>query len=170
MTKTESPLARELVEKQLVAFLTKGQAHVTLQAAVEDLSAEMRAAVPENMPYSVWQLVEHLRFAQRDILNFCRNSDGRGGEYEAPTWPDDYWTPEPGPKNETAWKTSLRQIDVDLEEFCELLQDEEQDLTAAFAWGDGQNLLREALLIGDHNAYHVGEIVAVRRALGCWGK
>jgi hypothetical protein len=170
MAYSNATVSREQVQQQLIAFLTKGQAHVTLEAAVDDLSAEMRSEVANGLPYSVWQLVEHLRFAQRDILNFCRNSDGKGGAYEAPAWPDDYWTPEPAPKNEMEWKTSLRQIEVDLEEFCELLQDESIDLTEPFAWGDGQNLLREALLIGDHNAYHVGEIVAVRRALGCWGK
>lgn len=165
-----SSLDRAAVIQQLVPFLTEGQAHISLDGALQRLPADMRGAVPEGMPYSIWQLVEHLRIAQRDILDFSLNRGPGGGKYRRRDWPKDYWVRERAPQNDGEWKTSLRAIADDLNEFCSLLQDTKQDLTEKFPWGNGQDLLREALLIGDHNAYHVGEIVAVRRALGCWKK
>jgi len=169
MAKTAA-LTRKDVSAQLIAFLTKPQAHITLDGALNGLPASMRGKIPEGMPYSIWQLVEHLRIAQRDILLFSQNSDGQGGKYSAPKWPDDYWVEERAPRNPAAWKASLTSIASDLEEFCNLLSDKKSDLMKKFPWGEGQNLMREALLIGDHNAYHIGEVVAVRRALGCWKK
>ncbi len=166
----QATVSRQQIVQQLVAFLTQPQAHITLEGALKDLPANARASVAEGMPYSVWQLVEHLRIAQQDILLFSRNSDGKDGKYAAPDWPADYWVSERGPASEDAWQASLAAIAADTKAFCALLSDDKSDLTGKFPWGDGQNLLREALLIGDHSAYHVGEIVAVRRALGCWKK
>lgn len=160
-----SDLDREL-RKQLLALLKKAQAHATFDDAVKDMPVELRGVVPEGLPYSVWQLVEHIRIAQRDILDFSDNADG---SYKELKWPDDYWPKEPTPPSEDAWQKSIDSYHADLKAFEKLV--ETRDLAEVFAWADdGQNLLREAFLIADHVAYHVGEIIAVRRMLGVWKK
>lgn len=153
------------VVQQLVALLTKGQAHVTLEDAVADFPAAQRGVRPEGLPYSAWQLVEHLRIAQRDIVDF---SNPPAGGYQAKEWPKAYWPEAAEPPSESSWQVTLAAIEADRERFVALLQQPEVDLLAPFAWGEGQNLLREALLIADHSAYHVGELVVLRRLLGCW--
>lgn len=157
-------LDREL-RKQLSALLKKAQAHATFDDAVKDMPANLRGVAPEGLPYSVWQLVEHIRIAQRDILDFCRNADG---SYKELKWPDDYWPKSAEPPSSDAWQKSIDNYHHDLSEFETLIT--HGDLAKPFAWGDGQNLLREAFLIADHVAYHVGEIIAVRRMLGAWAK
>ena len=147
--------------KQLGALLEGGQAHAGFEEAVRELPMHLQGVVPAGLPYSSWQIVEHLRNAQRDILDF---SDNAGGTYRPLDWPRQYWPADAAPPDERAWETCVQAIRDDRATFLKLLL--EGDLVTPFAWGDGQNLLREALLISDHNAYHVGELVVIRRLLG----
>lgn len=153
------------LRKQLVALLRGGQAHAGFEAAVKDFPVKLRASVAHGLPYSAWQLVEHLRIAQRDILNF--SSPPTGG-YHPLRWPEEYWPKSPEPPSAGAWDGCLDAIRSDLKKFEALIARPEAELTKPFRWGEGQNLLREALLIADHTAYHVGEIVVLRRLLGAW--
>ena len=154
------------LRRELVTLLDGGKAHATLDAAVKGFPAELRGVTPEGLPYSGWQIVEHLRIAQRDILDFSDNGDG---SYKPMKWPDDYWPKEAAPPDEKAWEDSLAQTRADREAFDKLLHAaDDAELVQAFPWGDGQNLLHEALLIADHNAYHTGELIVVRRLLGAW--
>lgn len=161
-TETKDPLIT-----QLVALLNGGQAHATLDDAVKDFPAADRGKVPANLPYSAWQILEHLRLAQRDILNFCAPPTGG---YQHMKWPEDYWPKSPEPPSEHAWGHAITAIREDLKKFEALLTKPGADLHKAFLWGEGQTLLREALLIADHNAYHLGELVVIRRLLGNWHK
>ncbi len=153
----------EGVRGQLKALLDGGQAHATFEEAVSELAPEFHGRVPDGLPYSPWQLLEHTRIAQRDILDFSANTTGT---YKPLKWPEEYWPADPQPPNATAWDASVEHVRKDREAFEELLED--GDLLAVFPWGTGQNLLRQALLIGDHGSYHVGELIAVRRLLGAW--
>ena len=154
------------LKRQVVALLDGGQAHATLEDAVKDMPAELRGVAPQGLPYSAWQIVEHLRIAQRDILDFCRNEDG---SYKPLAWPADYWPRQAEPPDDHSWSASIAALRKDRLEFDKLLESSNDEaLVKTFAWGDGQHLLREALLIADHNAYHVGELVVVRRLLGAW--
>lgn len=150
--------------KQLEALLEGGQAHAGFDAAVKSMPFPLQGVVPEHLPYSAWQILEHLRIAQRDILDFSTNADGGG--YKHLEWPAAYWPTQPAPPDESAWSACVAAIVADRERFESLLHD--GDLVTPFPWGDGQNLLREALLIADHAAYHVGELIVVRRLLGAW--
>ncbi len=153
---------KELV-KTLEQLLEGGQAHATFDDAVKHLPAKLRGVVPDGMPYSIWQLVEHIRITQWDILEFSRDP-----KHKSPSWPEGYWPKETAPVDEAAWKKCLAQIKSDLKEFIDLLKDPDVDLYAPFPHGDGQHLLREALLIADHTSYHTGEIIVLRRLLGAW--
>ena len=152
-------------EQKLVQEITKlligGGAHVTFSDAIKEIKPEIRDAKPANIPYSIWQLIEHMRIAQWDMLQFCKDA-----AHQSPKWPDDYWPEESGPASEEAWTGAIRQIDDDLDEFIELV--EHADLFQPLEHGDGQNVLREAFQIADHNAYHIGEIIAIRRFLNDW--
>ena len=153
----------EELRKELIFQLRGGNAHAKFEDAVDSFPAKLRGTVPENLPYSAWQLLEHLRIAQADILKFSDNADG---SYKEMTWPDAYWPKSPAPASASAWDKSVQQVLDYRERFIKLLQ--AGDLFAPFPWGDGQTLLREAVLIVDHNAYHIGELVAVRRLLKAW--
>ena len=155
------------LRKQLIALLHGGQAHVTFDDAVKDLPANLRDVVPANIPYSAWQLLEHLRITQRDILNF---SAPPTGGYHPIKWPDDYWPKSPQTPSAHAWDHAIAEIHSDLKHFIALIENPSADLYRPVRWGDGQNLLREALLIADHTAYHLGELVVLRRLLGAWNK
>lgn len=146
---------------ELSKLLLGGSAHASFSDAVKGLNPKLRGIKPENMPYSIWQLVDHIRIAQWDMLQFSKDAD-----HQSPKWPDDYWPKESEPADEDAWKGSIEQIESDLDEFIELL--EHSDIYQPLEHGDGQNILREALQMADHNAYHIGEIVAIRRFLGDW--
>ena len=150
---------------QLVALLDGGQAHATFADAVKNFPANLRGSVPNGLPYSAWQLLEHMRIALKDILDF---SAPPTGGYHGMKWPDAYWPKEPAPASPEAWDRSVAAIDSDLEKFKALLLKPGADLAKPFLWGTGQNLLREALLIADHQAYHIGELVLLRRLLGAW--
>lgn len=151
--------------QQLLALLRGGQAHATFDQAVESYPAEHYATVPDGLPYSAWQLVEHLRIAQRDILNF---SAPPTGGYHPMQWPADYWPRSSAPPFTHSWQNSIEAIHADREKFEALLVKPGADLYRPFLWGDGQNLLREALLTADHNSYHVGELIVLRRLLKIW--
>ena len=151
----------KIVIDELTKLLLGGSAHISLQDALEGLQPRLRDIKPDHMPYSIRQLVEHIRIAQWDMLQFCRDA-----EYKSPKWPDEYWPKESAPEDEDAWNGALSQINSDLDEFIELM--EHGDLYLKIPHGEGQTILREALQIADHNAYHIGEIVAIRRILGDW--
>ena len=153
------------LKKQLLALLRGGNAHLNLEAAVEDFPIEARGQVPTSLPYSAWQLLEHLRITQQDILNF---SAPPTGGYHALQWPEQYWPKSAEPPTPQAWNNTVASIHADREKFEALLMRPGADLFRPFLWGNGQNLLREALLIADHNAYHLGELIVLRRLLGVW--
>jgi len=158
---------RDETVKQLIVLIDGGQAHASFDDAVKDFPAVLRGSVPHSLPYSAWQLLEHLRIAQHDILNF---SAPPTGGYQPMQWPEHYWPKSAEPPTAYAWDHSIASIHSDREKFKALLARPDVDLFKPFRWGDGQNLLREALLIADHNAYHLGEIVMLRRLLGAWHK
>jgi len=169
MAKTPQSTNAETDEilKQLLALLDGGQAHATLDEVVEGFPAKLRGTVPDGLPYSAWQVLEHLRITQRDILEF---SAPPTGGYHPIAWPEGYWPKSPEPPSADAWEASVAAIRKDLKAFKDLIIRPGADLYKPFRWGEGQNLLREALLIADHNAYHLGELVVLRRLLGAWGK
>jgi hypothetical protein len=166
-TKTKGALAKAL-ETELTALLEGGHAHATFDAAVKDFPAELRGKVPKGLPYSAWQIVEHLRIAQQDMLEF---SDNAKGTYKEKKWPDEYWPREAAPPNAKAWDKTIGAIHADRKAFLELLNKADKAaLIGPFAWSKDQSLLKEALQIADHNAYHIGELIVVRRLLGAWKK
>lgn len=167
MPKTESTTRTDsAVRKHVIDLLSSGHAHATFADAVKGLAPEMRGRSPAGSPHSVWELVEHIRLAQDDIVHFSRNTDG---SYKELPWPEAYWPSSPAPDSDRAWNESLRAVEEGRRAMEALVADESLDLYAPFPWGDGQTLLRQALLLADHNSYHVGEIVLVRRMLGAWG-
>lgn len=155
------------LRKQLLTLLKGGEAHATFDDAVKDFPSDLRGKVPSSLPYSAWQLLEHMRIAQRDILNF---SAPPTGGYHPLKWPDAYWPESPEPPSASSWDETIAAIHKDRDHFEVLIQKPEADLFKAFRWGNGQNLLREALLIADHTAYHLGELIVLRRLLGIWHK
>ena len=151
------------VREQLARLLAWTDAHVGFDAAVAGLPPALMGTQPAGLPYSPWQLVEHMRRTQHDILDFCVNP-----HYREPTWPDDYWPPDAAPASAAAWNESVRMFQRDRAALQELAQDPTIELTARIPHGDGQTYLRELLLAADHAAYHVGELIVVRRLLGSW--
>jgi DinB family protein len=154
-------------EKTLREYLQKvlnwHDAHADWKAALAGIPAKARGAKPKGAPYSVWELLEHARLAQWDLLEFCRNP-----KHVSPDWPSGYWPKSPAPPSAAAWGKSVREFFRDLEEMQKLVADPKTDLYAPIPWGDGQTILREVLLLADHNAYHLGQIVLVRRLVGAW--
>jgi hypothetical protein len=126
---------------------------------------KLRGAKPGSLPHSAWMLLEHLRLAQWDILEFSRNS-----KHESPKWPEGYWPEAEAPPSASAWDKSIQQFRKDRKAMQGLVANPKIDLCAAIPWGDGQTILREALLVADHTAYHIAQIVDVRRLLGAWKK
>jgi Protein of unknown function (DUF664). len=151
------------LRKQLASILAWEDAHVGFEHAVADLSVANRGTVPPGGTHSVWQLVEHLRLAQRDILEFCIDP-----AYRERQWPDDYWPATPAPPDDAAWSNSLAEYAKDRQALADLAGDSSIDLFAAIPHGNGQTYLRELLVVAAHGAYHIGQIVLVRRALGEW--
>ena len=147
----------------LVEVLTWSHAHVDFDAAVAGLPAALRGVRPEGAAHSVWELLEHLRMAQVDIVGFSRDPD-----HVSPPWPAGYWPASPVPPDDEPWEASIAAFRADLQAMCDLVTNPASDLFTPFPWGKGQTLLREALLLADHNAYHVGQIVLVRQLVGAW--
>jgi len=165
------PIERELrlagqtmeMRAQIAKALDWGEAHADFDKVVEGLAPELRGRRVDGLPHSPWEILEHLRIAQHDILDFSRNAN-----YEKLEWPDDYWPPTPAPPTPTAWDESVAAFKREREEFKALTTDTAIDLTARIPHGKGQTYLREVLLVLDHNAYHVAELVVIRRLLGAW--
>ena|ERR1700736_6540399 len=151
------------VREHLVKLLDGGQAHVTFEAAVKGLPVVLRGKRPKGVEHSLWEILEHMRIAQRDILEFSRDA-----KHVSPEWPSGYWPKTKTPPNDKAWAKSVRDFNTDLKAVRELVAADSTDLYAPIPHGDGQTILREVLLIADHNAYHLGELVLVRRLLGAW--
>jgi DinB superfamily len=151
------------LRQQLAKFLDWHEAHADLSTAVNDFPTESRGKVPTGMEHSPWQLLEHIRIAMWDIVEFCRDT-----RHKSPAWPDSYWPKAPAPPNHEAWDESVKAIHASLDAMRKLVQDPELDLFAPLAGGSGQTLLREVLLAADHNAYHLGQLVLTRKALGAW--
>jgi hypothetical protein len=151
------------IREHLVKLLSWEDAHVGFDAAVAELPARLRGNVPADLPYSPWQLLEHLRITQHDILDFCRNP-----AYRELSWPDEYWPRAAAPPSPGAWDASIEQFRRDRSALEELARDPSVDLEARIPHGSGQTYLRELLLAADHAAYHIGELIVVRRLLGAW--
>ena len=151
------------LREQLSRALDWGEAHVDWKKAVKRIPLADQGRRPKGSPHSPWELLEHMRIATWDILEFSRDS-----KHKSPEWPAEYWPKEPKPPNAAAWQKSVKALDHDLQEMRRLVNDPKTDLLAPIPGGNGQTILREVLLIADHNAYHLGQLVLVRRLLGCW--
>ncbi len=151
------------LRQHLLELLRGGAAHATFDDAMKGLPAKLRGAKPEKFPHTPWMLLEHLRLAQWDILEFSRNA-----EHVSPAWPVGYWPKTEAPPSIAAWNKSVQQFRRDLKAMQNLVANRKTDLFARIPWGDGQTILREALLLADHNAYHIAQLVDVRRMLGDW--
>ncbi len=146
----------------LLYLLRGGGAHLGLEKAVADLPADLRGAGPQGLPHTPWRLLEHLRIAQWDIVQFCRNAD-----HVSPEFPDGYWPDADAPPDAEAWERSVAAFQADLEAMQKLVT-ETGDLFVPIHPGQPQTILREALLVADHNSYHLGQLVMIRRLLGVW--
>jgi hypothetical protein len=151
------------LRKHLVELLQGGNAHVGFSDAIADFSADKRGAFAQGLAHTGWQLLEHLRIAQWDIVEFSRNP-----KHTSPEFPEGYWPKTPLPPDDSGWDRSVKSFQRDLKEMIALISNPRADLYAPFPWGDGQTLLREALLLADHNAYHLAQLVDLRRALKIW--
>lgn len=147
-----------------VLYLLKGGgAHLNFEQAIGDLPEDLRGAKVEGVPHTAWRLLEHMRICQWDILEFSRNA-----EHVSPEFPDGYWPETDGPPDAEAWNKSVEAFRADMQAMIDLVADPGTDLFAPIPHGDGQTILREALLVADHNAYHLGQLVFLRRCLGVW--
>ncbi|MCF0069066.1 DinB family protein [Dyadobacter sp. CY261] len=154
---------RKKLINELTALIRGGNAHVTLEEAITGIPANLRTTIPDNLPYSIWQLLQHIRIAQKDIVDFSISKD-----YKTLVWPDEYWPKPTDHVSDEEWEDSIKEIADDQQHFFTLLENEDNDLFSPLAWGTGQNIVREAMLIADHNSYHIAEIIVARRLLGIW--
>ena len=151
------------VRDQLRELLEGGNAHMTLDEAVANFPREHMNTKPPNVTYTPWHLLEHIRLAQWDILEFIRNPD-----YVSPSWPEGFWPAEDAQADEVAWEKTIASLRADLQSLLEMVADPTVDLYTAIPHGDGQNILREILVVSDHNAYHLGEFATLRQVMGTW--
>jgi hypothetical protein len=151
------------LREHLLYLLRGGGAHLDFEAAIADLPPNLRGAKLAGLPHTPWRLLEHMRIAQWDILEFSRNP-----RHASPPFPEGYWPAGDGPPTADAWDRSVAAFRADLLAMQDLVADPSTDLFARIPHGEGQTILREALLIADHNSYHLGQLVAVRRLLGAW--
>jgi uncharacterized damage-inducible protein DinB len=151
------------LREQLVTFLRGGEAHADLKSVVDGVPAKLRGEVPKGAEHSAWQQLEHIRIALHDLLDFSTNP-----HYVQPEWPEDYWPKEAAPADAEAWEASVKAVKKDLADFETLVGNPESNLYATIPWGQGQTLLREVLLAGQHTSYHLGQLVLLRRLLGAW--
>lgn len=154
----------EAVRAIVASSLDWDQAHATFNAAVANLAPDLRGRRPDNFPHSAWELVEHIRIAQEDLADFMERAD-----YHQVKWPDEYWPTNPAPPSEAAWDESIAAVRRDCAHIKEIAMRPSIDLTSAIPWGEGRTYLRTILVAVDHTAYHVGQIIAVRKLLGAWG-
>jgi hypothetical protein len=155
--------SNQSLRKEVDRILSGKGAHADFDAAVAGLAPELRGVKPGGAPHSAWELLEHLRIAQWDMLEFSRDP-----KHVSPDWPEGYWPKSADPDSATAWDHSVKAFQRDLKAMRELVSDPKSDLFTPFPHGKGQTLLREALQVADHNAYHVGELIFLRRTLGAW--
>jgi hypothetical protein len=151
------------LRKHLLELLDGRQAHAAFDDVVDKFPAKLQGTIPPGLPHSGWMLLEHLRFTQNDILDFSRNP-----KYKAAKWPDDYWPKSPAPPSATAWEKSVKAFNRDLNAMKKLVSNPKTDLFATIPWGDGQTILREAMLMADHTSHHLAQLIDVRRVLGIW--
>ena len=152
--------AADPLRQHVLNLLRMEGAHIGFHDAVKGFPADLRGKKTAGAPHTAWQLLEHMRLAQEDILDFSRNAD-----YREKKWPQDYWPAAEAPPDDAAWTASVHAFEHDLKQIEALVADEKQDLFARIPHGDGQTLLREALLVADHNSYHLGQLVFLRKAL-----
>ena len=161
--KPRRPDPDQSLRDHLVGLLGEGHAHVTFKDAIADWPADKRGAKPPGQPFTPWRVLEHIRISQWDILEFTRSP-----KYVSPDWPAGYWPADDAPPDAAAWDKSVAQVVRNLREMQRLVRDPKIDLFAKIPHGTGQTVLREALLLADHNAYHLGQLVLLRRLLGAW--
>jgi hypothetical protein len=165
LKKTAQASSDLIVRKQIAQFLEESHAHAGFDAAVDDFPPELRGSKSPGAPHTAWQLLEHMRIAQWDILEFSRD-----GRHKSPKWPEGYWPESDTPPSEKAWDESVRRFRADRRAMQKLVLDKTRDLSAIVPHGQSQTLVREALILIDHNAYHTGQLVLLRRLLGAWKK
>lgn len=153
----------QILREHLVRLLTKHQAHAGFERALDDFPANLRGVKIPGSPHTPWQLLEHMRIAQWDIVEFCRNP-----RHVSPSWPEGYWPPTDVPPDGVAWRRSVDSFLADRQAMVDLLKKPQTDLFAKIPHGEGQTILREAMLIADHNAYHLGQFILLRRLAGAW--
>ena len=152
----------QIITEELISLLRKGNAHVSLDDALQSIPAAKHKERPNGLPYSIWELAEHIRITQWDIVQFCKNP-----KHQSPKWPKGYWPTKNDPSKEE-WEKCLEQIKSDREEMIDLITHSGDNLFVPFTHGTGQSIFREALVLADHNSYHTAEIIVVRRLLGIW--
>ena len=155
----------DVLRRHLLELLEGGHAHPDFESAIGGLPADLRGAKPASLPHTPWRLLEHMRIAQRDILQFSIDP-----AHVSPEFPAGYWPDGDGPPDPAAWDRSLETFRADLQRMKDLVADPRTDLLAPIPGGQGQTILREALLVADHNSYHIGQMIAVRRLLGAWDR
>ena len=153
----------KMLREHVVNLLSGRGAHLDWKESFAGIPPKMRGVRPNGLPYSLWDLLEHMRIAQWDILEFSRDA-----KHVSPEWPEGYWPGEAAPPDAKAWDKSLKQFERDLDSMKKLVASAKTDLLAKISHGTGQTILREALLVADHNAYHLGQALTVRRLLGIW--
>ncbi|HXC32454.1 MAG TPA: DinB family protein [Verrucomicrobiae bacterium] len=151
------------LREHLVDVLSGHGAHIDWKATFAGVPPKMRGVRPSGLPYSLWELLEHMRIAQWDILEFSRDA-----KHVSPEWPAGYWPATQAPPSTQAWEKSLKSFEKDLAAMRKLVSNSKTDLFAKIPHGTGQTILREAILVADHNSYHLGQALAVRRILGIW--
>jgi DinB family protein len=155
----------QALRQHLVYLLNDGGAHAKFEDVIKNFSANLRGKKLENFPHTAWMLLEHMRLAQWDILEFSRDP-----KHISPKFPDGYWPKTDAPPSDAAWTKSIQSFHKDLKAMEDLVSNPKTDLYAPLPWGDGQTVLREAMLVADHNAYHLGQLVTLSRLLGSWGQ
>ena len=151
------------LREQLATLLDWKEAHAGFDKAVDGLPPELQGAIPAGFEHSAWQLLEHIRIAQEDILDFCVNQN-----YSHKKWPDDYWPKNPAPPDASAWEKSVAGYRADRDKMKALARNAKIDLLSKIPHGEGQTYIREILLVADHTSHHVGQLISIRRALGAW--
>ena len=153
----------DALRQHLLDLLRGHNAHADFDTVLSDFTSRLRGVKPPGAPHTGWQLLEHMRIAQSDILKFSQDA-----KHKSPAWPEGYWPKSEAPPSAASWNNSLRSFRADLKAMAKLVADKKTDLYARIPHGSGQTILREALLIADHNSYHLGQIVVLRRLLGAW--
>jgi hypothetical protein len=156
-------MSNQALREHILYLLTGGAAHLSFEQAIAGLPSELRGARVDGVPHTMWRLLEHMRICQWDILDFSRNS-----QHVSPEFPDGYWPDGDAPPDDNAWDKSLQGFRADQQAMIDLISDPGTDLLAPIPHASGQTILREALLLADHNAYHLGQMVFLRRCLGVW--